>query len=75
MADWRRKSTAWLILAPIAGQAQGTGGPGGSPASPELGAGARQSLQEDLLGRIHLNWDAAELDSGRRSFGYATRIF
>jgi len=59
----------WLILAPIAGQAQGYWRPWWSPGAVLSWARVHVNrYRKTCLGRIHLNWDAAELDSGAKVF-------
>ena len=58
----------WLILAPIVGQAQGYWRPWLSPGAVLSWARVHvHRYRKTYLGRIRLNWDAAELDTGAKS--------
>lgn len=58
----------WLILAPIVGQAQGYWRPWWSPGVVMSWLRVHvHRYRKTCLGRIHLNWGAAELDSGAKS--------
>lgn len=59
----------WLILAPIVGQAQGYWRPWWSPGTVLSWARVHvHRYRKTYLGRIRLNWEAAELDSGAKVF-------
>lgn len=59
----------WLILAPIAGQAQGYWRPWWSPGIVMGWLRVHVNhYKKTCLGRIRLNWDAVELDSGAKVF-------
>lgn len=59
----------WLILAPIVGQAQGYWRPWWSPGAVLSWLRVYVNrYRKTCLGRIQLNWDAAELDTGAQSF-------
>ncbi|HBL53349.1 MAG TPA: hypothetical protein DDZ34_04805 [Syntrophaceae bacterium] len=59
----------WLLLAPIAGQAQGYWRPWWSPGAVLSWARVHvHRYRKTYLGRIRLDWDTAELDTGAQSF-------